>query len=53
MSSENLFALEVIYSTSFFLLIFSTEVSSALPSLPLLSGGIDVTVMPLREFVLL
>lgn len=50
MSSENLFALVVIYSISDFLFILSTEVNRALPGLPLVSVGIDVTVIPLRAF---
>ena len=53
MSSENLFALVVIYSISDFLFIFSIEVNSALPGFPFVSGGIDVTVIPLRAFYFL
>jgi hypothetical protein len=46
MSSENLFALVVIYSISDFLFIFSIEVNRALPGFPFASGGIDLTAIP-------
>ncbi len=52
-SSENLLAFVMIYSISDFLFIFSTEVNSALPGLPFVSDGIDVTVMPFRAFLFL
>jgi hypothetical protein len=53
MLSENLSAFVVIYSISDFLFIFSTGVNSALPGFPLVSGGIDVTLIPLRALFFL